>query len=216
MEQENRYFLTGRELDLIVKTLNPAIRKFSRGELLLKNGMKENRIFIFLGGTAYLEVENEYDSKQILDYFVRGQILCHDMLIQPNNGNCYVVAKYPCTVALADPLEIEKYRQVGRDKFFDRLPDFIFQTSLSMVQQHCHILQQKTIRNKLLTFLHCQAQRQHTYSVRLPVPYSDLADYLGVDRSALMKELGRMACEGLITKQSHQITLSDGGQLPDW
>ncbi len=216
MEQENRYFLTGRELDLIVKTFNPAIRKFGRGELLLKNGMKENRIFIFLSGTAYLEVENEYDSKQILDYFVRGQVLCRDMLIRPNNGSCYVVAKYPCTVALADPEEIKNYSQKSRDKVFDSLPGFIFHSSLSMVQQHCHILQQKTIRNKLLTFLHCQAQRQHTCSVKLPVPYSDLADYLGVDRSALMKELGKMVSEGLVKKQSHQITLSDTGEPTDW
>lgn len=216
MEQENRYFLSSRELDLIVKTFHPTIRKFNRGELLLKNGMKESRIFIFLGGTAYLVVENEYDSKQILDYFVRGQVLCRDMLIRPNNGSCYVVAKYPCTVALADPEEIKKYRQKSRDQVFDYLPGFIFHSSLSIVQQHCHILQQKTIRNKLLTFLHCQAQRQHTYCVKLPVPYSDLADYLGVDRSALMKELGKMASEGLIKKQLHQITLSDAGQLSDW
>ena len=100
MEQENRCFLSTQELDFIVKALNPTIKKYNRGELLCKKNSKERRLFFLLSGTAYLEVENEFEGKQILEYFVKGQILCHDMMIQPNNGSCYAVAKYPCTCLL--------------------------------------------------------------------------------------------------------------------
>ncbi len=207
MEQENRCFLSTQELDFIVKTLNPTIKKYNRGELLYKKNSKERRLFFLLSGTAYLEVENEFEGKQILEYFVKGQVLCHDMMIQPNNGSCYAVAKYPCTIALVSIDKIEKYRQTHQDTVLDYLPVFIFKSSVAIMQQHCHILQQKTIRNKLLTFLYCQAGRQNTFTVRLPIPYSDLADYLTVDRSALMKEISRLCAEGIIEKKSHQITL---------
>lgn len=207
MEQENRYFLNSQELDFIVKNLNPAIKKYNRGEILCKKDSSERRLFFLLGGTAYLTIENEFEGRQILEYFVKGQILCYDMLIQPNNGNCYAVAKYPCTAALVSLENIEKYRQTHRDTALDYLPVFIFKSSVATIQQHCHILQQKTIRNKLLTFLSCQAKRQNTFTVRLPLPYSDLADYLTVDRSALMKEISRLCSEGIIEKGSHQITL---------
>lgn len=207
MEQKNRYFLSSQELDFIVKTLNPTIRKYNRGELLYKKSSSEKRLFFLLSGTVYLAVENEFEGRQILEYFVKGQVLCHDMLIQPNNGNCYAVAKYPCTAALVSYEKVEKYRQIHQDAALDYLPAFIFKSSAAIMQQHCHILQQKTIRNKLLTFLYCQAQRQNTFTVRLPLPYSDLADYLTVDRSALMKEISRLCSEGIIEKGSHQITL---------
>lgn len=208
MEQENRCFLNNQELDFIGKALNPTVRKYNRGELLCKDNSSEKRLFFLLSGTVYLEVENEFGDRQILEYFVKGQVLCRDMLICPNNGSCYAVAKYPCTAALVSLEKIEEYRQTHQDTALDYLPVFIFSSSVAMVQQHCHILQQKTIRNKLLTFLYCQAKRQNTFTIRLPIPYSDLADYLTVDRSTLMKEISRLCAEGIIEKNSRQITLS--------
>lgn len=207
MEQESRYFLNSQDLDFIVKTLNPTIKKYNRGELLCKKNSSEKNFFLILGGTVYLAVENEFEGRQILEYFVKGQILCQDMLIQPNNGSCYAIAKYPCTAALISPEKIEEYRQTHQDTALDYLPVFIWRSSVAVTQQHCHILQQKNIRNKLLTFLYCQTRRQNTFTVSLPLPYSDLADYLTVDRSALMKEISRLCSEGIIEKGSHQITL---------
>lgn len=207
MEHENRFFLENQELNFIVKALKPVIKEYKRGELVFKQSSKKNRLYFLLSGTAYLEAENEYDTKQILEYFVKGQVLCQSMMIHPHNGHCFVVAKQPCTVAFVDSVKIEKYRQTCQDGRLDYLPAFIFQSSLHITQQHCHILQQKTVRNKILTFLHCQAERQHTFSVSLPLPYSDLADYLAVDRSTLMKEIGKLCGEGLIEKKPHQITL---------
>lgn len=207
MERDNRCFLGNHEIDTIVKTLKPVIKKYDRGELLFRETDRETKFYLLLGGTAYLAAENEYGFKQILNFFTKGQILFHDMMIAPHNGHCYAIAKSPCTIALIDPADIEKYRQTHKDNLPDHLPAFISRSALYMTQQHCHILQQKTIRSKFLTFLYCQAERQRTLSVKLPVPYSDLADYLSVDRSALMKEIGKLCQENLIEKKSRQITI---------
>lgn len=207
MEEENRCFLGNQDMEFIIEALNPAIKKYNRGELIFRQNSNENRFCLLLSGIAYLEIENEYDAKQILEYFVKGQILYPKVMIHPHNGHCHVIAKYPCTAAFIDLAEIEKYRQTHQDESLDYLSAFIFKSAMYMAQQHCHILQQKTIRSKILTYLYCQAERQHTFSIRLPIPYSDLADYLTVDRSALMKEISRLKAEGLIEKKSHQITL---------
>lgn len=208
MGREMQYFLGVRELDLIVKTFHPVMKEFQRGEIIIRASVREDRFCLLLGGTAYLEVENEYDSKQILDYFVKGQILCHDMLIKPNNGHCYVIAKHPCKIACIEREAIERYKGAHSDDPLGHLCEFVFQSMLYASQQHCHILQQKTIHNKLLAFLYYQAELQNSYTVRLPLPYSDLADYLAVDRSAMMKELSKMNGSGLIEKKAHQIRLN--------
>ena len=113
----------------------PATKNFERGDSILRKDAKENRLCFLLNGTAYLQIENEYDSKQILDYFVRGQILCHDMLAEPHNGHCYVFAKYPCSIAYIDPMDIIGCSQAHKDDFLGRLPGFIFRSILSSAQQ---------------------------------------------------------------------------------
>ena len=56
----------------------------------------------------------------------------------------------------------------------------------------------KTIRGRLLSYLSAQALRENSRSFAIPFDRQQLADYLGVDRSALSAELGRMRAEGLI------------------
>ena len=41
------------------------------------------------------------------------------------------------------------------------------------------------------------------------LPYTDCADYLFVDRSAMMRELGRMKEEGLIRTEGKKIWLEE-------
>ena len=207
MEHEMPYLLGIQELETIVRTFNPAIKNFERGESILRKDVRENRLCFLLNGTAYLQIENEYDSKQILDYFVKGQVLCHDMLAEPHNGHCYVFAKYPCSIAYIDPIDIIGCSQAHKDDFLSRLPGFIFRSILSSSQQHLHILQQKTIRNKLLSFFHYQAGLHTSDSFKLSIPCSNLADYLSVDRSAMMKELSRLCNDGIIEKKGRKIKL---------
>lgn len=207
MEREMPYLLGIQEFETIVKTFHPAIKNFERDEIIFRKDAKENRFCFLLNGTAYLQVENEYASKQILDYFVKGRVLCHDMLTAPHNGHCYLFAKYPCTVAYVDPAEIISCSRISKDDFLIHLPEFIFQSMLSASQQHCHILQQKTIRQKLLTFFHHQSNIYGSRSFRLAIPCSDLSDYLAVDRSAMMKELSRLCSDGIIEKKGRKIKL---------
>lgn len=62
----------------------------------------------------------------------------------------------------------------------------------------------KTMRGKVLAYLSDEAERAGSRSFDIPFNRQQLADYLGVDRSALSAELSRMARDGLIvTHRSH-------------
>ncbi len=61
----------------------------------------------------------------------------------------------------------------------------------------------KTIRGKVLAYLSSESARADSLSFEVPFNRQELADYLGVDRSALSAELSRMQKDGLIrTKRS--------------
>ncbi len=56
----------------------------------------------------------------------------------------------------------------------------------------------KTIRGKVLAYLSSESARAHSLSFTIPFTRQELANYLGVDRSALSAELSKMQRDGLI------------------
>ena len=57
---------------------------------------------------------------------------------------------------------------------------------------------QRTTRAKLMSYFSAEAQRRGSYEFDIPFSRQQLADYLGVVRSGLSLELGKMRREGLL------------------
>ena len=61
-----------------------------------------------------------------------------------------------------------------------------------------------TTRDKLLSYLSSEAIRRQSRSFDIPYDRQQLADYLGVERSAMSAELSKLQKEGIVkTKRSH-------------
>ena len=69
------------------------------------------------------------------------------------------------------------------------------------------LLTKKNIRDKLLTYFNILSSRSFSKTFSLPFSLTDLADYLSVDRSAMMRELSHLKNEGFIEKKGNKITL---------
>lgn len=65
---------------------------------------------------------------------------------------------------------------------------------------------QRTTRSKIMSYLSAEAQRLGTYEFDIPFSRQQLADYLGVERSGLSLELGKIKNDGLLDyHKSHFI-----------
>ena len=67
-----------------------------------------------------------------------------------------------------------------------------------MVTRKIDHMSQRTIREKVMAYLSCEAERWGNEAFEIPFNRQQLADYLAVDRSALSAELSRMQKDGLI------------------
>lgn len=67
----------------------------------------------------------------------------------------------------------------------------------------------KSIRGKLLSYLSFQAIQEGSYRFKIPFNRQQLADYLGVDRSAMSNELSKMQKEGLLTYEKNIFCLKE-------
>jgi CRP/FNR family transcriptional regulator, anaerobic regulatory protein len=206
MDFQESLILSEKTIKAVLSIFRPRKKRFEKGELILEKGTMDDRLFLMLKGTSYLCVENEYNTKQLISFFMKGQFICHEMLPTPHNGHCFVQAKYPTTVAVLSYTELMAYSLQNPTDTRSHSFSHIFRNVIAAQSEHCHILQQKTIRSKLLAFLQYQSLCQNTRRVQVPIPYSDLADYLTIDRSALMTELRKMQTEGIIEKDGHTIS----------
>jgi CRP-like cAMP-binding protein len=69
------------------------------------------------------------------------------------------------------------------------------------------LLTKKNIRDKLISYFNIQSSKNFSKTFSLPFSLTDLADYLSVDRSAMMRELSHLKEEGFIKKEGNKITL---------
>ena len=66
----------------------------------------------------------------------------------------------------------------------------------------------KTIRARLLSYLSYESSMQGSYEFDIPFNRQQLADYLGLDRSALSNELSKMAKDGyLLVNRNHFVII---------
>ena len=72
------------------------------------------------------------------------------------------------------------------------------------------LLSCRTTREKLMTYLEGEARRAGCRRFDIPYDRQELADYLGVERSAMSAELGRMQREGLLTTRRRHFCLPAG------
>ena len=83
----------------------------------------------------------------------------------------------------------------------------IARNSLALSHRIFHVAP-KSIRGKVLAYLSYESERAGSKEFDIPFDRQQLADYLGVDRSALSAELSRMQKAGLITTRRSHFTLT--------
>ncbi|MBT7121407.1 MAG: winged helix-turn-helix domain-containing protein, partial [Clostridia bacterium] len=81
-------------------------------------------------------------------------------------------------------------------------------------QQRLELLSKRTTRAKLCTYLFRALGTPGSKNVvRIPYNRLALADYLGVDRSAMSRELSKMRDEGLLEFRKNVFVLLDPARI---
>lgn len=78
---------------------------------------------------------------------------------------------------------------------------------MTVLNTRIELLTKRSIRDKLIGYFTLISSKNLNKSFTLPFSLTDLADYLSVDRSAMMRELKLLIDEGFIKKRGNKITL---------
>lgn len=158
-------------------------------------------------GSANL-VRYDYDGKRdIIEEMNEGDIFS-DLFLSTSNVELSVISTAECKVTFIeyDDLIEEAKKSDTALVLVDNLIR-LMANKLVKRNERIELLTTRSIRNKLLNYFELQAKKNNSKSFNLMYSYTDLADYLSVDRSAMMRELKNLKEDKLITDTNKKITI---------
>jgi len=200
-------------LDLVQDISDNCLRMqkkaFAKGEIITTYMEKRKQICILLSGKADLIRYDLNGNKDIIDRFSKNDIFGEAFYPVNNNNELFALATEPCEVLLFlyDDVQI-KCRTHCR--FHTTLVSHVLELVLNNVvhqNTRIEILSKRTIREKLLSYFSILSSKNYSKNIILPFSLTSLADYLSVDRSAMMREIKSLIDEGFILKDGNKIKL---------
>ena len=196
-----------RDVDSLLLQLSAEIKLLNKKDMIFQNIPDNDKMGIVLEGIIYLCAENESLERSILQFFRPGDVILSSMLIPLGYEKSYLISKTSSRIAILSRNELISFC-MKNPTVYNKLEEQLLASPEAVLVSHNYILQQKTIRRKLKEFFTRECMIQRTSRIELPIPFSDLAEYLAVDRTSMMKELGKMKEDGLITGKNHKLTIN--------
>lgn len=184
-------------------------KSFSKGEVVTSYIQKRNQVCIIIDGGADLLRYDFNGNRTIIEHFSKNDIFGEVFYNVTTNNELVVVAKQRSKVIFF-PYDRINERCDANCEFhqfvYDKFPELIL-NKITDLNLRIELLTKRTIREKLLGYFNLQTAKNLSKSFTLPFSLTDLADYLSIDRSAMMREMKLLKEEGFIKKTGNKFTL---------
>ncbi len=203
--------VTPEEIELMMGCLDGHVKTYNKGETVYHSGEYIQKAGLVLSGSVHIENDDLWGNKTILAHVGAGQVFAETYVCIP--GEPLMI-----NVVAAEPVEI-LFLNLGKGTktcarncaFHGRLIQNLLAISAQKnlnLSRRIFYTTSKSIRGRLLSYLSDQATRCGSLEFDIPFNRQQLADYLGVDRSAMSNELSKMQKESLITVSKNHFCLN--------
>ena len=181
-----------------------------KGNNLFSEGEPARYVGIVLAGSVQVVQDDYYGNRSILVQAGPGELIGETFA-------CAGVAALPVSVIASEDstiLRLDCYR-ITRScsnacEFHNRLILNLLQVVAAKTlsfHKKLEITTQRTTREKLMAYLLWQAKEHHSSAFTIPFDRQGLADYLGVERSAMSAELSKLRKDGIIDFDRSHFTI---------
>lgn len=199
--------LSLEDIQKMLKCLRAQRKIFTKDAFIRNEGDTADFIGIVLKGTIQVLQYDFNGNRTIISHFSEGEMFAEAI-------SCAEIPTLPFSIQAVTDCEIlfinEKqmlHQCDGACAFHNR----IIQNLLKIVARKNMLLNQKlnymshkTTAEKLLAYLNDQAKLHNSNEFTIPYDRQALADYLGVERSAMAAEIGKLKKQGVLeTKRSY-------------
>ena len=202
--------ISEEDIESMLSCLDASVREFKKGEYVFRGGEHIGPITVLLSGELHIQRDDYWGNRDIVNRISVGEMF-GEAYIAPESGALPndVVALEDSTVIFFNVKRITTVCSASC-RFHSMVVQNLFyalsEKNRVLVQKLGHISKRST-REKLMSYLSEQAERQNSASFSIPFNRQQLADFLSVDRSAMSNELCKMRDDGLIEFEKNQFRL---------
>lgn len=202
--------ISGRDAENMVLCLGGYEKFYRKKEVVFHSGDTVRALGIVLSGSVLIESDDVWGNHSILDRAEAGRIFAESYAFLPEEKLLVTVTAAEDTAVLflemSEILGVCSQRCACHEKLLYNLLKVTAQKNLRLSRRIFHTTS-KNIRGRLLSYLSYQALKAGKAEFDIAFNRQQLADYLGVDRSAMSSELSRMQKDGLLRAEKNHFTL---------
>ena len=189
------------ELSSMLGCLGARIIDVEKGNPIFLEGDDAGFFGIVLSGSVQIVRDDFYGSRSVLGYAEKGELFAES----------FACAQTPTLPVSGYALQNSKVMLFSCQKMLTvcssacHFHNRLVKNLLMVVAQHnlslnskIQVMSQKTTKEKLMAYLSQQAKRTGSEEFTIPFDRQALADFLGVERSAMSAELGKLRKEGIL------------------
>lgn len=199
--------ISPKNKEKLMRSLEANIHIFKSGMNILSNANNENLLGIIIYGYIQI-IKTDYNGNITIIEKLEDNAIFGNMISNISNNEYQVITKEETKVILLDYDRIlNNLKQNSAYYQFIQNLLKIISNKIHEKNERIEVLTEKTIRNKLLKYFDVIKPNTYSKIIYLPFTYTELAEYLSVDRSALMRELKNLRDEGIIETKDKKIYL---------
>ena len=202
-----------RSMERMLECFRVRQAAYEPGSVIQEYGSGGRDVGILTEGAADLVRIDYSGTRTILEHLKAGSIFGEVLAFTAKTGDSVsVITEGGCHVMYMDYAHMMS-RCENACQHHSQLVQNLFALVTGQMQQmgqRVEVLSRRSIREKLLCYFSIQAEDgQFT----LPFTLSALADYIGSDRSAMMRELKKLRQEGLVQVEGRRVTMGPSEKI---
>ena len=202
--------VTEEELESMLQCMNARVGSYEKNQPIFLEGDPAEYVGIVLSGEVWVVREDYGGNRNVLANLGPGQLFgevfaCAEVAELPVS----VIAAADCRVMLVACrriLTVCSSACVFHSRVVRNLLKIVAAKNL-MLNRKLEITAKKTTQEKLMAYLYAQAKTHGSCTFDIPYDRQGLADYLGVERSAMSAELSKLRQAGKLEYHRNHFTI---------
>lgn len=202
--------IDGKEIQELLKCINHYIRKFDKGDFILKEGDTTDYLGVVLKGRVIIERADLWGNNTILGSMSIGEVFAETYAALEDEALMInVLASEECEILFINIKDLIKSCPNSCTFHTQLISNLVTIASIKNLNLSRKILHTgpKTIRGRLLSYFSECVKKSNSLSFSIVYNRQQLADYLSVDRSAMSNELSKMKNEEIIDFNKNHFTI---------
>lgn len=198
------------DLDTMLLCLSAVTTSYRKGQFIFSEGDEAKAVGIPLSGEVRITRTDYNGARELLTVISPGELF-GEAFACAGEKSIPVSAEAACDCRVVF-INVRRITMVcgSSCSFHNKLISNLLHITARkniMLNAKLDIAARRTTREKLLAYLRSEAKKQGGSRIVIPFDRQSLADYIGVERSAMSAELSRMRREGIIKNTKNEFVL---------